>query len=186
MVRFFRSRHFRARVAVSAIAAGSVFASCVVAACVLADPPPDLPPESQLHPVVVKSSVFPPSTPLLVELPPTGFDVPIQLFDPDTPFQYEVFIDLDRAASGSLSPVIAVTKSPPFPLDGGVDVVDFDLAPYFAGLDPTTCHEIDFVVAFGFEASSPRTPDSRGGDSISWFYDASGSFAGCPTSDGGL
>jgi hypothetical protein len=182
MERSFRSSRLRGRVVVIA----TVAAACAAVACVLADPPPDLPAESQLHPVVVQSAVFPPTTQVLVELPPSGFVVPVQLFDPDTPFEYEVFVDFDPSATPPQSPVIAVTVAPPFPLDGGVDLVDFDLTPYFAGLDPSVCHEIDFVVALGFTATSPHTPDSRGGDGVLWFYDASGGLGGCPGVEGGV
>ena len=185
MERSSRSSPVRGRAAGAVVAAAAVAAASVGAACVLADPPPDLPAESQLHPIVVKSAVFPPTTQVLVGLPPSGFVVPVQLFDPDTPFEYEVFVDFDPSAVAPQSPVIAVTEAPPFPLDGGVDLVDFDLTPYFAGLDPSVCHEIDFVVALGFAPTSPHTPDSRGGDGVSWFYDASGGFGGCPYGDGG-
>jgi hypothetical protein len=171
-------------VAVAAATAGAVAVACFAAACVLADPPPDLPPETQLHPIVVKSSVFPPTTQVLVELPSTGFDVPVQIFDTDTAFEYEVFVDFDPLAAVAQAPVIAVTESPPFAVDGGADIVDFDLTPYFAALDPSVCHEIEFVVALAFDPTSPHTPDSRGGDSVSWFYDTSGGLGGCPQGGG--
>jgi hypothetical protein len=178
MVRSSRSSPFRAPVAVAVAAFGATTITCVFAACVLADPPPDLPGETQLHPVVVKSAVFPPTAQVLVELPPSGFDVPVQIFDTDTAFEWQVFVDYDPLVA--TAPVIATKASPPFALDGGLDVVDFDLVPYFAALDPTVCHRIDFVVALAFEPSSLHTPDSRGGDGVSWFYDVAGGLGGCP------
>jgi hypothetical protein len=174
------SRSIRRRVVAAAVGGAAVVASLVGVACVLVDPPPDLPAETQLHPIVIKSSVFPPTTQVLAELPASGFQVPIQVFESDTAFEYEVFVDFDPLAPTPQTPVIAATASPPFALDGGVNIVDFDLTAYSATLDPSACHQIDFVVALGFDPGSLHTPDSRGGDSVAWFYDPSGGFAGCP------
>jgi hypothetical protein len=65
-----------------------------------------------------------------------------------------------------------VTFTPsPATLDGGVVVIDFDPP---TDLDPSRCHTIDFLVAHQFAPGLPHTPDSVGGDIVTWTYDPGG------------
>jgi hypothetical protein len=71
-------------------------------------------------------------------------------------------------------------------VDAGIRLVGIP-SNYYSGLlvDSSACHVIEFVVALTFEPQSPHTPAPPGGDSVVWFYNASGGLTGCPSYDAG-
>jgi hypothetical protein len=114
----------------------------------------------------------------LVDWPSDGtFMVPVQIATPGEAFVYEVFEDYPA------NQVPAVPRSAPsLATDGGVALVRFVLRP--PPPDNGTCpHRIEFIVANGF--AGQHTPDSVGGDIVTWFYTEGGGPNGCPSYDAG-
>jgi len=147
----------------------------MAAACITA-PPPDLPQQPTQRPTVEHDAVRPPEG-LLTEWPPDDqFYVPVEVGNP-VDFTYYVFVDYPAIPTpffmGSL-------MNPP---DGGITLVDFTLAPPDSLICP---HQIQFLVANGFSAISPHTPNSIGGDIVTWeYHPGSNGNAECPSYDAG-
>jgi hypothetical protein len=156
-------------------------AMLVATACITA-PPPQLPQEVAHRPTIMHESVQPPAGLVSFDLP-SEFLVPVVLEDPNETFQWDVFIDYNDCADPSsctptppLAPGIQTVAPTPGTLDGGVEFVSFIVPP---DLDPSRCHNIDFLVAHKFETSStgsplPRTWDPVGGDIVTWTWDPAG------------
>jgi hypothetical protein len=173
---------------------GAVLGACALAAlvsavasavaCIVA-PPPDLAPQPVGRPTILHDSVSPPADQILTEaqIPDAGtltFLVPVDLVDPSKTFSWEVFIDYDPYAS--TAPVLYGQVQPtPGSVDGGITIVPFSLDFEQAPLDTTYCHRIEFLVAYNFSAF--HTPDSLGGDSLTWLYNGAGGVNGCPPFD---
>ena len=158
-------------------------AALAIGACITA-PPPDLP-NPPRRPTIVFASVVPPPDQVMSQIPDGGFSVPVELGGPNQAFFFDVFIDFDpimHAAPRIYPQEFLPTAST---AGGGVVVVTFDLDPALAELDPAYCHRIEFLVAHAFNANppSPHTPDSIGGDSVSWLYSGAGGPDGCPLYD---
>jgi hypothetical protein len=110
----------------------------------------------------------------LTELPPDGaFIVPVQVAAGEF-FQWDVFVDYQAGANPNPN-----YPNPRYPqttvsadnagADGGFDWVSFTLGP--SDFPPGPCpHRIEFFVAHQFNPGAPRTPESFGGDSFTWFY----------------
>jgi len=148
-------------------------AMLVATACITA-PPPELPQEVAHRPTILHESVVPPASLILPALP-VEFEVPVVLEDPNESFQYAVFIDYGSCADPSscaLAPGVVTVRPTPGTLDGGVETVSFIPPP--ADFDSSRCHTIDFVVAHQFLQGQPHTPDSVGGDIVTWTYDPGG------------
>ena len=151
-------------------------------ACVVA-PPAVLPSIPQRPPRILHDSVVPPQG---VPLPawPVGANailVPLVVDDPNGQYDYRVFVDYpewpefvspppDAPPAADGGAILAVSINPQQPIRGLIDLA--------------TCHEIRVVVAHGFLPNN-ITPDSLGGDSVSWPYYPSGSPYTCTVQDGG-
>ena len=143
-------------------------------------PPSDVPTPAQHRPVILRASVVPPPDEVLTQWPADNtFLVPVELSAPEL-FYFNVFIDFDPysnsgpALFGAVAPGTAVS-------DAGIPIASFVLKPP----DGNLCHRIEFIVAMGFNASSSHTPNSLGGDVVSWLYSAGGGPNGCPLYDAG-
>jgi hypothetical protein len=162
-------------------------ATAMTSGCVVA-PPSEVPLLPLQRPTILYDAVDPPTDEILTQIP-NEFWIPVELADPDESFQWDVFVDYQACADPSTcepTPPIDIQTVQPTPgtLDGGVALVTVQGAD-FASLDPTMCHRIDFLVAHQFNALSPHTWDSVGGDIITWFYNPGGNPAGCPLYDAG-
>jgi hypothetical protein len=158
-----------------------VIALGAAVACFTA-PPPDLPPESTLRPSIASSGVYPQG--YLTELPPDGtFIVPVQVAAGEF-FQWDVFVDYPANRSPVMGPT---TETPDTAVeDGGLSWVSFSLDQ--TAFQPGPCpHRIEFFVAHQFNPppAIPRTPESFGGDSFTWFYVPDGC-ASYDAGDGGF
>jgi hypothetical protein len=166
---------------------GAAISACALplvvsaAACLVA-PPPDLTPQPVSRPTILHDSAWPPADRILTaaDLPDGGsltFLVPVELVDPSKTFSWELFVDYNPYASNG--PFIFGQVQPtPGSVDGGTIVVGFELPFGEAPLDTPYCHRIEFLVAYTFSAS--HTPDSIGGDSLTWLYNGAGGVNGCP------
>jgi hypothetical protein len=172
------------------------------AAGCITTPPPDLPAPPPHRPTILHSSVVPPADVPLVDWPTDNtFVVPVEPGDPERPldFVWDVFIDYDP----SPQPIRSDRGLKLFPrgpmsavVDGGSVLVYFELAAPGTPPDlPGLCHRVEFLVAHQFNLSPngitmadsrlAHTPDSVGGDMVTWQYTAGGLAAGCPEYDAG-
>jgi len=152
----------------SAVAGGLAAASCITA------PPPDLPQLPTERPTIENDAVQPPEG-LLTEWPiDNQFSVPVEVGNP-VDFTFYVFVDYPAI------PTYALMGSLMNPPDAGITLVDFTLGPPDSLICP---HQIQFLVANSFNAISPHTPTTSGGDIATWEYYAGGN-AECPSYDAG-
>jgi len=168
--------------ALATAAFASALAFLPLNACVTATPP-DLPEPPLRRPTILHSAVVPPEDQPLAEWPSDGqFLVPVEVDAPNVGFYYDVFIDFDPITGSGM--VIAPQPVAPDPdkLDGGIQEVSFQIP---TPPDPAFCHRVEFLVANAFNARSPHTPDSIGGDVATWWYTAGGGPDGCPSYDAG-
>lgn len=148
--------------------------------CVVPDPPGDLPQSPARPPRILRDSARPlPSKVMGRIASDETLIVPVEVLDTNRQLAWRLFVDFDPELGGN-----AV-------LDGHVDVdqsksTTRTVAAQISGLvDPGRCHTFRLVVAFDFQARSPWTPTSPGGDSADWFYRPGGQEAACPTYDSG-
>ena len=158
-------------------------AALVVGACITASPPSLS--TTLRRPTIVFGSVVPAPDGIVSQIPHGGFSVPVELGGPNQPFFFDVFIDFDPIAHSAPKIYPQEVLPTASTAGGGVVVVAFDLDPASPDLDPAYCHRIEFLVAHGFNTNppSPHTPDSIGGDSVSWLYSGAGGGDGCPLYD---
>jgi hypothetical protein len=120
------------------------------------------------------------------------FIVPVEPGDPEQPqaFLWDVFVDYDpTTGSGEIIP----HREPPPVVDGGIIDVSFRI--------PTAslygfCHRVEFLVAHAFNPPPDgipngdnrydHTPDSVGGDIVTWLYTGGAPVGGCPEYDAGV
>lgn len=185
MVRALRSSNRVTKIAACGVVAGAgaVAVAAMQGACITT-PPPDFA-DASFRPTILHDSVVPSVNVPLVEWPPNGqFSVPVELDDPNESFCWVVFIDYNAypvfTSSGIVHPVVC-GAAPPSAVNGGVDVITFTLEP--GGIDLTTCHQIQFLVAPSFE-SDDHTPTAPGGDDVTWNY-VPGGGPECPPYDAG-
>ena len=140
-------------------------------ACVTA-PPPDLQQAPQHPPFIVVGSALP-SADQIVFTWPSEFSVQVEVDEPSLGFAWVALLD-----SVTVITAADVTNS-------GITVVTFDTQ---TPPDPTSCHTVQLLVAHSFLQAQgpPFTPDSVGGDQLTWFYMPGGVPNGCPSFDGGL
>ncbi len=137
-----------------------------------------------LRPTILHDAVFPRADQILTsaDFPPSGqltFVVPVQIEDPSHTFPWEIFVDYDSDPNappalfrpGQINPTAGT-------VDGGTVMQSFDLGLADGHLSEPYCHRIEFVVAYAF--SAVHTPDSIGGDSVTWLYNGAGGTTGCP------
>lgn len=153
------------------------------AACLIAEPAVDLPRAPATAPHIVRASVVPAPVFVLGTFPAT-LKIPVELSDPTASFEWSSFIDYDPTnGEGFVERRTSVVD--PESLRGRIRTLSIDLP---APVDDQ-CHVIEVVVALGLQTGSninAHTPDSRGGDSVTWFYSPGGDLRGCPTLDAGL
>jgi hypothetical protein len=135
--------------------------------CIIA-PPPDVP-LAQRPPRILHDSVVPPAgLPLPAwpsNRPPDDEQLIVPVVVEDPPFDYRVFVDSTQWPD-PLSPM----PQPPPAVDGGA-ILAISINPEEPRglIDLGGCHQIKIVVAHSF-LSDNITPDSLGGDSVSWPY----------------
>lgn len=143
---------------------------------------PELP---ETRPTIVRGSAVPSPGRVLRAIPPQ-FVVPVELLDPNTSFEWRVFVNYDPIARKEA--VLGDRSDPPVgALDGGVNtvrLVQFSIQPPLADVSLRECYVIEFMVARSFRGTSAHTPDPTGGDTVTWFYNPAGTFEGCPTWEG--
>jgi hypothetical protein len=179
--------HSRARAALLAAAACTCLGAAIasLASCLTA-PPPDLPALPLHRPTILHDAVVPPSDQVLTELPVDGFVVPVVLEDPNEFFVWDVFVNYpDDGTSPVTPPGVTIVTPTPGTTDGGVVTVGFPSPGKDKIPDPSACNRIDFVVAHQFNSSSLHTPDSTGGDVVTWLYSTGGPSACIATYDAG-
>ncbi len=172
----------------------------LLAGCLIAESPAEVPVQTPERPTILEPLVVPTARAVLGSFPPSGFLVPVKLFNPQQAFEWRVFVDFDpfdlnpdspSAAQGTSRPVLEGESAPgqedvtaDDPLQG-IRRVKFVITP----LDPTTCHTIEFVAATDFQGSGTRSlhaVDPQQSDHVVWFYSPSGDLAGCPVQDAGI
>jgi hypothetical protein len=129
-------------------------------------------------------AVQPPSDQVLAALPSDNeFLVPVVLEDPNESFEWDVFINyyLDPKSEPVLRHSVLPT---PGTVDGGVVPITFQLFDTDFP-DPTACNHIDFLVAQQFNEKYQHTPNSTGGDIVTWLYSTAGASACLATYDAG-
>lgn len=162
------------------IAWAGTIGACLVAGCLVPDPPGDLPARASRPPRILRDDAKPPPSIVMGRLESAAtLVVPVEVLDTQAKLVWRLFVDFDPELSGA-----AV-------LDGVVDADQAQstvrtVAVQISGLvDPGACHNFRLVVAFDFQARSPWTPASPGGDSADWFYRPGGQVAACPGYDAG-
>jgi hypothetical protein len=158
-------------------------AAALLVSCIIAEPEAELPKLPPFRPTILHGSVSPPASRILVSFP-DKFVIPVELVDPSAEFLWRAFVDYNPLTGDG----IVDTGQSLFDragTDGGVRVLEVTLpAP-----DLTRCHTIEFIVANNFrgdiEGRQAHTPDSTGGDSVTWFYVPAGDFAACSSPDAG-
>jgi len=146
--------------------------------CVLADPTSTLPVVAELPPHIIGPSVVPPRDQVLTTWP-TQFIVPVTVIDPSKAIYWLAFEDYSpvNATPLELGPI-----GPARVADGG-DVVNLVIRGELSKPMGPGCHTVRIVVAYAF--SSGNSPDSQGGDDVSWLFSGSGDVAGCEGYDAG-
>jgi hypothetical protein len=162
-----------------------VAAALAGVACIVA-PPPDLPPEPLRRPIILRDSVVPPADQILTaaQLPDGGemtFLIPVQVDDPTKPFLWELFVDYVYDPNTPMLPVSVGQFQPTVStLDAGTVIVAISVPFQDGRLSAPYCHRIEFMVAYKFDEY--HTPNSIGGDSVTWLYNGAGGPDGCPLS----
>jgi hypothetical protein len=153
------------------VVACSAVVCAAVQSCITV-PPPDLATSPEHPPIIDDDGAVPVEGTTLGAWPAT-LSIPIELFDADASFEYEVFVDYDpmTTVAPDVGPILV--RIPPNLVDGGIYLLEVETPA--APLDGL-CHKLEVVVAHAFV--SVHTPDSVGGDSIGWWVGPNG----CPTS----
>jgi hypothetical protein len=130
-------------------------------ACVLADPPAALPTTAIVAPRIL--DVTP--TAGLLDVLPSQFVLAVAVDPRAAQIAYVIYVDQ--------VPRFALTQN--IEADGGPVLVTVN-DPTFVLLLPEECHTLEITVSY---------PTVVGGDSVTWFYSPTQSFADCPVYDAG-
>ena len=158
----------------SALAAG---------ACIIADPLATLPVSAERRPTIVRDKVVPPISQVLGVFPSRdGFSIEVEV-DPKQTIEWRLFVDYNPFTGTG-----QVGHGTEGPTDGGSRQVylknnDTNIVP-----EPGQCHVVEALVALRFAGLADKDNhsfDSRGGDSVVWFYSPTGDLRGCPVYDAG-
>jgi hypothetical protein len=162
----------------------------VSAAACLLPVPPDPAPLPEIGPLILSTSVQPPTERVLTKLQ-GDLVVPVYLIDPSVQLEWRLYVDYDP--SGVSSPndpegtAGRVARGVSLPLDTAerTRTLRIPLAQVadLASLSSVRCHVLELIVARAFVGESRRdghTPKAPGGDSVSWFYSPAGTLEGCP------
>ena len=155
----------------------------VVGACVLAEPATNLPTLPDLRPTIVRASVVPTASAVLLTWP-GKFIVPVELIDPRETILWASFVDYNSITpagydNNGSSPYEAASAL------GNIRLLQIPIT------EPSSdkCHLVEIVVAKNLDVRSEvgaHTPLEPGGDIVSWFYNPSGDLDGCPSVDAGI
>ena len=159
-------------------------------ACILAQPSGELPRIPESRPTIVHASVVPSTSSVLTHFPST-FIVPVELADPNLEFAYSEFIDYNPLTGEGLveAPRHSVYEASNNTSNtiGRTRTLTIAIPP---PLETDRCHTIEVVVALRLKSETDpknaHTPDERGGDVATWFYNPNGDLGGCPTLDAGI
>jgi hypothetical protein len=173
-----------ARLGILGAALGALALARVITGCIIADAPVDLPKLPVFRPTILHGSVVPPDNQILRSFP-DKFVVPVELVDPTVTFQWHAFIDYDPVTGEGIAD-FGKSSFDPGSADGGLRTLEISLQ---SPSDLSRCHVIEILVANAFrgdfEGRPAHTPDSTGGDSVSWFFAPGGDLQRCPTFDAG-
>lgn len=155
----------------------------VVGACVLAEPPTTLVTLPDLRPTIVRGSVVPTASAVLVTWP-AKFIVPVELIDSRVTITYATFVDYNSLCSSCVESV-KTSEDEAASTNGNIRTLEVLIT------QPSSdkCHLVEIVVAKNLDsrsAQSAHTPLEPGGDIVSWFYNPSGDLDGCPSVDAGI
>ena len=171
------------------LAALAVVSTSLAAACIIADPSTDFPIPTQRRPTILRDRAVPPISKVLGEFPPNyTFLIDVEA-DPTSTVEGHLFIDYDDLHPNG-PPAGLVGGYPPDKgsADAGVRTISLVADRLDTPPDLTRCHVIEGLVALGFQGENDHAAhafDSRGGDSIVWFYSPTGDMSGCPVWDAG-
>ena len=184
-----------ARRILSAVVAVATVGLCVATisvqdGCVLAEPPGELRRIPESRPTIVHASLVPSTSAVLTRFPST-FIVPVELADPNVEFSYSEFIDYNPLTGEGLveAPRRSVYEASNNTSNtiGRTRTLTIAIPP---PLETDRCHTIEVVVALRLKSETDpknaHTPDERGGDIATWFYNPNGDLGGCPTLDAGI
>ena len=173
------------------VAAG-VAAACALlaAACIIADPSTDFPVAKPRRPTIIRDRAVPPTSKVLGEFTPNyQFVLEVEV-DPSQTVEWHLFVDYDEFHFSG-PPAGLVGRDISLPVtgdDAGVRELVLQADTSYVP-DPGRCHVIEALVALGFQSHVDRGAhafDSRGGDSIVWFYSPTGDLRGCPVYNTGV
>jgi hypothetical protein len=150
------------------------------AAC-LAVPPPPLASQGPVRPTILDEGVSPQPGVPFVEWPDGGSFV-IAVEAQDQPFYYDAFVDFDPNANSDPTEPSAPVLQPTLVPATTPDPVTIHVV--LKQPDPRFCHTVEILVAHQFDQMLPHTPDSVGGDIVTWFYIPGG--GDCPVIDAGM
>jgi hypothetical protein len=157
------------------------------AACIVTDPPGTLPRLPETRPTIVRPMVIPPASAVVGGWPKDGkFVVYVELADPTVQFDWSSFVDYNPLTGEGL---IDVDTSVYTPENADAKNRTRVLNVLIPEPSPDRCHTVEVVVALRLKAKTDpinaHTPDEPGGDSVTWFVNPTGDFAGCPVLDAG-
>jgi hypothetical protein len=186
------------RLYVQSLALAIAGCACVAAAVAVTEggcivvPPQDLQSPPLRPPRILHDSVMPPeNTPLPIWPDLQPLIVPVLVDDPSGNYEYLVFVDRETLMN-------QVRRQPHPPVIDGMVLLSIYIHPteQFPPIDTNSCHDIRIIVARSF--TQQATPESPGGDSVTWKYPCAidgaasvapdGSMDGlafAPSSDGG-
>lgn len=170
------------------------------ASCLIAESPAQVPEQVPERPTILESLVEPSARVVLASFPPSGFLVPVKLFNPQQAVEWRVFVDFDPQSQNIDNKPVAQGVSRPAAQGasrpGQEDITDDDplqgirrIQFFIDTPDPTTCHTIEFVVATEFPGSDTRNQhavDALQSSRVVWFYSPGGNLGGCPVQDAGI
>lgn len=158
----------------------AVLVASSAAACLVTDPPGDLPAVPLRAPRILSASVAPPLLDPIQSLEPSSsLIIPIEV-DPDERLEVRWFVDFDATLNPQPAEVILVEA--PTGAESTVRTVTIAIG----GIDPTRCHSILVLAAYGFAGNSPYTPrPAELYDQAVWFYRPGGNTVACPAYDAG-
>ena len=175
----------------AALAAIAVVSTVLAAACIIADPSTDFPLPAERRPTIIRDRAVPPISKVLGEFPPSyTFLIDVEA-DPTSTVAWHLFIDYDDLhpngpPAGLVgSDRILPDKGSP---DAGVRTIALVADRLDTPPDLMRCHVVEALVALAFQGEQDHAAhafDSRGGDSIVWFYSPTGDMSGCPIWDAG-
>jgi hypothetical protein len=170
-------RRSRGRVEAFSVARIVAMAAAALSAACVTVPPPDLAEQPDRRPIILTDTARPRADEILFSWP-SQFTVQVEVDEPSDggvpTWSWTALLDKTTVLGSETITGFA---------SGPIQSVEFDsLTPP----DPTSCHTVDLLVAHAFLPTPPHTPDSVGGDDLTWFYMPGGGPIGCPSYDGGL